>query len=110
MHHTYMVKKKRPSGQRSKPKYGPHFLRKWRLKREMTLEAVAEAVGLSHAQLQRIETRQQKYSQTLLERLSGVYGVPVTWLIERDPDLEEVWKEIDRFRDFTLGQGNPLPA
>ena len=94
--------KKKPPPKPAMVPFGPHFLREWRIKREMTLEEVGEAVGLSHAQLQRIETRKQKYNQALLEKLAVLYGVSVVALIERDPKLEEKWKEIDRFKDFTL--------
>ena len=76
----------------------------------MTLEDAAAAIGLSHAQLQRIETRQQEYHQAHLERLAKTYRVSVCALLERDPDLEDRWEEIDRYRVFVLSRGHSSPS
>lgn len=92
-----MIKKRTPP----KPLYGPHFLREWREWAEYTLEDAAEAVELSHAQLSRIERRLQKYDQPLLDGLAKLYGAPTPMaLVERDPNDNEIWKEIDRYADF----------
>jgi transcriptional regulator with XRE-family HTH domain len=84
VHDTYMVRKRvvpRPK-QRL---YGPHFLREWRDHKGMTLEAAGEAIGLSHAQLGRIERRLQPYNQGLLEALAELYGTEPASLIVRNP-------------------------
>lgn len=77
--------------------YGPHYLRQWREKKNMTLEQVGESVGISHAQLGRIERRVQKYNQELLERLAELYGVSTASLIVRDPSKEDsIWSLWDQ--------------
>lgn len=77
--------------------YGPHFLREWREYREMTLEEVGEAVGISHAQLGRIERRLQKYNQELLEALAELYETEPASLIMRDPtNADAIWSLWDK--------------
>ena len=75
-----------------KPLYQPTQMRQWREKREMTLEEAGEAIGLSHAQLGRIERGLQPYNQGLLEALADLYGTDVRSLIARDPnDPDGFW-------------------
>jgi transcriptional regulator with XRE-family HTH domain len=98
---------RKPKGTRlPKPVFGHHFLKEWREKRGMTLEQVGEAVGLSHAQLSRIERRQQKYNQELLEKLAKLYKATPGALIERDPQREEAWLDIERYTEFVLSRGH----
>lgn len=74
------------------PLYRPHFLRQWREYREYTLEQVGEAVGISHAQLGRIERRLQPYNQGLLEALADLYQIDPASLLMRNPeDPEAIW-------------------
>jgi transcriptional regulator with XRE-family HTH domain len=94
--------------------YGPHFLRQWREHRDKTLEEVGEAVGLSHAQLGRIERRLQKYNQELLEALAELYGTEPASLIMRDPTkgdaMWSLWdqaekgqrQEIEKYAEFIV--------
>jgi transcriptional regulator with XRE-family HTH domain len=96
--------------------FGPHFLRQWREYKGMTLEAAGEAVGLSHAQLGRIERRLQKYNQALLEALAELYGTDPASLIIRDPTqpnaMWSLWdqakegqkQEIEQYADFVVNQ------
>lgn len=115
VHHTYMARKQ----VRPRPKqrlYGPHYLRHWREHKQMTLEAAGEAVGLSHAQLGRIERRLQKYNQELLEALAELYGTDPASLIVRDPTAPDamwsLWdqakagqrQEIEQYADFVVNQ------
>lgn len=103
-----------------KPRYGPHFLRQWREAagkrrgREYTLEEVGEAVGISHAQLGRIERRLQKYNQQLLEALADLYKTEPASLIMRDPgSVDAMWslwdqakagerQEIEKYAEFIV--------
>lgn len=116
----YMVRKKQ---NKPPPKriFGPHFLRQWREEagkrargREYTLEEVGEAVGISHAQLGRIERRLQKYNQGLLEALAEHYGTDPASLIMRDPTKPDamwsLWdqakegqrQEIEKYAEFVV--------
>jgi transcriptional regulator with XRE-family HTH domain len=80
--------------------YGPHFLRQWREYRGFTLEQAGEAVGISHAQLGRIERRLQKYNQELLERLADLYKTTPASLIMRDPtDEDAIWSLWDQAQE-----------
>ncbi len=99
VHDMYMVKK--PRGRPiPKPLYGPHFLRQWREYRGYTLEQAGEAVGISHAQLGRIERRLQKYNQELLEALADLYKTTPASLIMRDPtDEGAIWSLWDQAKE-----------
>ena len=91
-----MVKKKqaRPV---PKPVYGPHFLREWREHKGYTLEEAGEAVGISHAQLGRIERRLQPYNQGLLEALAELYGTEPASLVMRNPkEPDAMWSLWDQ--------------
>ena len=96
----YMVRK--PVRPIPKPRrvFGPHFLREWRQFKNMTLEAAGEAVGLSHAQLGRIERRLQPYNQELLEALAELYGTTPASLVMRDPSKEDsMWSLWDQAKE-----------
>jgi len=93
-----------------------HYLRAWREAKGLTLEAVAERVGIlgaerrdaaddplsspkkfTHASLSRIERGLQPYSQPLLEILAHIYMTDPGSLIMRDPsDPEGLWSIWDR--------------
>lgn len=84
VHPVYMAKRK----------FSPTYIRQWRDKRELTLEALAEAIqeaypglkGATHASLGRIERGLQPYSQALIEAIAEVLQTTVGALIEVDPD------------------------
>ena len=80
--------------------YGPQHLRAWREHRKMTLEAVAEAAGVTHQQIGRIERRLQPYSQELLERLATLYQTTPAFLIEVHPDDADRVKAIWDYANF----------
>ncbi len=87
-----MVRRKPPQ-----PAYGRTFIREWREHREMTLEALAEAVGekiggMTHASLSRIERGLQPYSQPILEAIAEALDTKPAILLTRDPnDRDGVW-------------------
>lgn len=80
----------------------------------MTLERAGEAVGMSHAQLGRIERGLQPYNQELLEALADLYGTEPASLIMRDPTREDamwsLWdqakegqrQEIEKYAEFVV--------
>lgn len=92
-------------------------MRQWREYREMTLERAGEAVGISHAQLGRIERGLQPYNQELLEALADLYRSTPASLIMRDPTNEDamwsLWdqaqegqkQEIEKFAEFIVKTG-----
>ena len=94
VHVVYMPKKVKP---RFKAKH-KNFIRKWRVKKGLTLEALAARVGekiggMTHASLSRIERGIQPYSQPILEAIAEeLTGGDVGSLLMRDPDDPEgIW-------------------
>jgi transcriptional regulator with XRE-family HTH domain len=80
----------------------------------MTLERAGEAVGMSHAQLGRIERGLQPYNQALLEALAELYRTEPASLIMRDPTRDDaIWslwdeakegqrQEIEKYAQFVI--------
>lgn len=94
-----------------------HHFRAWREHRGLTLEEVAERVGLlgegrreagdalnaptsmTHASLSRIERGLQPYNQVLLEILAEVYQTDMASLLMRDPtDPDGLWSIHDQLK------------
>lgn len=94
VHAVYMEKKVKP---RFKARH-KNFIREWREKKGLTLEALAERVGekiggMTHASLSRIERGLQPYSEPILEAIADeLTGGDVPSLLMRDPDDPEgIW-------------------
>lgn len=112
VHAAYMATKRvipRPK----RPQYRKTFMREWREYRQMTLEQAGEAVGISHAQLGRIERGLQPYNQGLLEALADLYGASPESLLMRDPNRPGMWslwdqakegqrEEIEKYAEFVV--------
>ena len=70
----------------------PHFIREWRKHRGLTLEQLAERIGMTHQNLGKVERYKVPYSQTLLERLADALGADPASLIMRNPaDPDGIW-------------------
>lgn len=70
----------------------PTFMRQWRQYSGKTLVQVAEALGMTHGQLSRIERGLQPYNQELLERLGELYRCDFIELLVRDPsEPTSIW-------------------
>jgi transcriptional regulator with XRE-family HTH domain len=100
---THMGRKPRNTQQRAR-----HYLREWRIKSGLSLEAVTERlqamshqsstlkppssrVGVTHGNLSRIERGLVPYNQTLLELLAQVYDTDTASLIAGPPaDSERI--------------------
>jgi transcriptional regulator with XRE-family HTH domain len=65
---------------------GPTKMREWRESRNLTLEAVAADLGITHGTLSKIERGQSPYNQRQLERLAELYDCEVIDLLVRAPD------------------------
>ena len=75
----------------------PHFIRQWRKKKGLTLEQLAERVGMTHQNLGKIERFKVPYSQPLLEALADVLGTDPGSLVMRNPeDPEGLWSIYDQ--------------
>lgn len=84
--------------------FRPNFIRRWRKKKDLTLERLAErlreahGLEITHASLSRIERGKQPYSQPILEALAEeLTGGDVASLLIRNPDDPEgiwsVWEQ-----------------
>ena len=95
VHHAYMTRVR--ARLRHRTKYRPTFIRAWRQKRGLTLEALASRIGTTHTTLSRIERGLQPYSQALLEAIAEALA-PCTPadLLMRDPtDPDGIWSVWD---------------
>ncbi len=92
----YMSRRPVPPKPRTPP-YPVTKMRLWREDREITLEEAGEVVGLSHAQLGRIERGWQQYTQSLVLKLAKLYEIDPISLLERDPkDPRAIWQYIEK--------------
>lgn len=70
----------------------PHFIRQWRKHRHLTLEQLAERIGMTHQNLGKIERFQVPYGQHLLEALAEELRATPADIINIDPTKEDaVW-------------------
>lgn len=68
-----------------------HFIREWRKAQDLTLEKLAERVGMTHGTLSRIERGKTAYTQPVLEALAEALGTDPASLIMRDPSKPGIW-------------------
>jgi transcriptional regulator with XRE-family HTH domain len=73
------------------------FIRQWREYRGLTLEKLAEQLGVDHSTLSRIELGRRGYTQDRLECLAVALGTDPASLIACDPaEPEAIWSIWDR--------------
>ena len=72
-----------------------HFIRAWRKFRGLTLEKLAERVGVTHGALSQLERGQVNYTQPMLEALAEALACQPGDLIMRDPTSEGAWSLLD---------------
>lgn len=68
-----------------KREFRRHFLREWRLYRNLTQEQAADHIGLDYTTLGRIERRLVPYSQGMLEAAADAYSCEPWQLLNVDP-------------------------
>lgn len=68
----------------------------------MTLEQLAERVGVTHGALSQLERGVINYTQTMLEALAGALSCTPADLIVRDPeDQSAAWAIVDELEHVT---------
>jgi transcriptional regulator with XRE-family HTH domain len=73
------------------------FVREWRQYRDMTLERLADLIGLTYVSVSRIERGLQPYKQQTIEALAAALMTDVQSLLTRDPNHpEDIWPIWDR--------------
>lgn len=81
------------------------FFREWRQHRHLTLEALAERIGMTHASVSRIERGLQKWDQEFLERAAEALACEPADLLIRDPsDPDGIWSLWDKAKPGTRRQ------
>ena len=89
--------KKVVSRLKPQPRHGTTYLRSYRKKAGLSLETLAERIGITHASLSRIERGLQPYKQGLLELLAAELKTNPASLLMRDPDDPEgMWSIWDK--------------
>ena len=68
-----------------KKKFRSTFIRDWRKHRQLTLERVAERIGMTTSNLSKIERGEQPYTQPILEALADALTASPSDLIMRPP-------------------------
>jgi transcriptional regulator with XRE-family HTH domain len=80
----------------------PIFVRQWREFRGLSQEQLADRLDMSAAQLSRIESGKQPYTQDFLEAAAHALRTDVASLLMRDPSKEDpndpdsIWSLWDR--------------
>lgn len=80
----------------AKNKQGQHYIRQWREKRQVSLRKLAARMEtepggepiVSYAQLSRIETGEQPFSEPILNAIADALGVTRAMLLEMDPNKQ----------------------
>lgn len=82
---------------RPRRKYSRTFLREWRQYRGLTLERLADRVGMTAGNLSQLERGNQGYIQETMEGLAHALQTDVASLLMRDPtDSEALWSIWDQ--------------
>ena len=66
----------------------PVYIRQWRDHRKLSQEALADRLDMSAAQLSRIESAKQGYTQDFMEACAVALRTDVASLLMRDPSKE----------------------
>lgn len=94
---------KHPIGSRSPNEYDKQVgekIRQLRVRRSMTLQGLAEAVGVSHQQLQKYETGSNRLSAGMVPIVANALGVGILDLFERaDTSGDGNKNEAERLRE-----------
>jgi len=83
-----------PKGQ---PRFKLTFIRQWREKAGLSLDALAARVPMDKGNLSKVERGILPYNQEMLERLADALGADPASLLMRDPsDPEGMWSIWDQ--------------
>lgn len=82
---------------------GKHYLRQWREYRGLSLRKLADRLErepgeqlMSHANIGRVETYEQPYSQELIEAAAIALECSVSDLLTRDPFVDDALADLNR--------------
>ena len=82
-----------------------HFIREWRKAKNLTLEQLAERIGMTHQNLGKIERGKVPYNQVLLELIAEELRCEPADLIMRDPSApDSIWSIWDQLQPVQRAQ------
>ena len=88
-YHSARMSKARPVPKPSKPR---HFVRQWRKHRMLTIEQLAERVGVTHGAIGQLERGEVNYTQPMLEAIAEALMCSPGDLVSRDPaSTDSIW-------------------
>jgi len=83
------MSKARPVPKPSKPR---HFVRQWRKYRMLTIEQLAERIGVTHGAIGQLERGEVNYTQPMLEAIADALMCEPGDLVMRDPlASQSIW-------------------
>ena len=104
-------------GMSKKQQFRKTFIREWRKFRKLTLEQVAERIGVTAGALSQLERGEVAYTQPMLEALASELRCEPADLITRDPahdaTIMMIWSqipEVDRERALDVLKALARPA
>ena len=100
-----MTSKKRPPARKPRARYKPLFLAQWRTYRNKTQAQLAEATGISVAQISRLENGLRPYTQKFLESAAEYLQAEPAQLINVDPTAEDgIWSIMETLQSAPADQ------
>lgn len=92
-HNSGMIKKAAPP----RKQYRRTFIREWRQHRGLTLERLADRIGMKASALSYLERGQSAYTQGTLELIAEALQTTPASLIMRNPDEDDaIWSLWDK--------------
>lgn len=73
------------------PKYKPTYIRAWRKHRRLTLEDLADRIGMGASHLSMLERGDRGYTQETLEKVAKNLGTTTASLLSQDPKDSDGW-------------------
>lgn len=86
-----------PKAKGAKRDRQPHFIKEWRLHRNLTQEQAADRIGMSQGNYAKIEGNRVPYNQDFLELAAHAFRCEPADLIMRDPS-SEIWSIYDTLK------------
>jgi transcriptional regulator with XRE-family HTH domain len=80
----------------------PHYIREWRKHRHLTIDQLAERIGITKSYVSKIENGKRRYDQLFLEAAAEVLNCSPADLIIRDPTAPQpiwsIWDQVPEAR------------